>query len=116
MPIPDDDEIIDGFFAEYAPRWVGTEIRKLQKEDPERLWRITLSMINQTSDQLTLAYIAAGLLEDLLAKHGDIFIDRVESMAKSDPQFLRALNLVWGQIRFKPDIYSRVQAVIKQPH
>lgn len=49
-----------------------------------------LEMIRRTSDGFTLAYVAAGPLEDLLAYHGEVFIARVERLAKTDSHFRSA--------------------------
>jgi hypothetical protein len=116
MTTASDDEIINGYLAYYSGDklsfWAFDDVCDLLSQDPERLWRITLCMISRTSDETTLAYIAAGPLEDIIAKHGSVFIDRVELIAKNDPQFFRALKHVWGHIRFKPEIYERIQKII----
>jgi len=49
-------------------------------------------LIADASDEKSLAYVAAGPLEDLLHKHGDVVIDRVELHARTDPKFRLALT------------------------
>jgi hypothetical protein len=85
----------------------------LLSRDPDRLWRITLRLFEQAPDDAALAYVAAGPLEDLLASHGSTFIHCVEEMARKHARFLLALSGVYGQTRFKPEIYARIQSIIR---
>ena len=39
--------------------------------------------------------LSAGPIEDLLVRHGDHFIDRIEEQAKADPEFSDLLEGVW---------------------
>ena len=114
---PSDAELIAGYLANYAGdescSWAYDQVCDLLSDDPGRLWKITLQMIAQAEEGAALAYIAAGPLEDLLTYHGDLFISRVEVLAKSDAHFAEALRGVWGHVRFKPEIYARVQAAAK---
>jgi hypothetical protein len=54
--------------------------------------------------------LSAGPLEDLLAKHGPAYIDRIKSMARSNSEFARLLGGVW-QNRMPQDIWERVHKV-----
>ena len=113
---PTDEEIVEGYFANFAGDksafWAFEEACNLLTSDPERLWRITLQLISRAPDELTLSYVAAGPLEDLLARQGLRFIARVELLANTDSKFLKALTGVWGHTRFEPEIHSRVKTVI----
>jgi hypothetical protein len=57
-----------------------------------------------------MALLAAGPLEDLLAHHGELWIDRVEAQAQADPKFNYLLGGVW-QNQMTEDVWQRVQAV-----
>ena len=54
--------------------------------------------------------LAAGPIEDLLAKHGADFIDRVEAEARNDPNFAKVLGGVWKN-EMPADVWARLQAV-----
>ena len=114
---PTDDEIVAGYLANYsgdkATFWAFEEVCELISRDPNRLWAITLRLIEQAPDDAALSYVAAGPLEDLLAAHGPSFIERVEAAAREHPRVMRALSGVWGQTRFTPDTYARVQSIIR---
>jgi hypothetical protein len=113
---PTDEDIVAGYLANFAGDksyfWAFDEVCDLLSSDPERVWRITLQLIARAPDELTLSYVSAGPLEDILARHGPAFIERIESLAQHDPKFLEALCSVWGHTRFDPSIYARVQSII----
>lgn len=117
---PTDDEIVSGYLANYSGDqsafWAFEEVCELVSDDPERLWLITLQLIEQAPDDAALAYVAAGPLEDILALHGPTFIERVEDLARSDSRFLLALSGVWGQVRLSPEIDARVRALNANSH
>jgi uncharacterized protein DUF6869 len=69
-----------------------------------------LLLIERAASEQAFQCVVAGPLEDLLAQHGAIFIDRVEHSAKTDQRFKRCLGNVWGHIRFNPEIHRRVKA------
>jgi len=77
---------------------------------PELAWEAILDAMEQPRMEAHLAKLAAGPLEDLLAKHGPTFIDRVELLAKSNKKFAWLLGGVW-QYTMSEAILSRVQAV-----
>jgi hypothetical protein len=68
--------------------------------------------LRQARDEATLAYIAAGPLEDLLVQSGMTFIDRVEQAARAEPQVLRALCGVWGHARMPPSVAERLTRLV----
>jgi hypothetical protein len=79
------------------------------ENEGEQLWRfIVVAYKRELSDKATAA-LAAGPLEDLLAKHGPEFIDRVEELARKDPQFNYLLGGVWRNT-MTDEVWQRVQA------
>lgn len=78
--------------------------------DPERAWSFILLLIERAPNEHALQCVAAGPLEDLLGKHGATFIDRVEQAAKADQRFKHCLGIVWGDLRFDPEVHRRVKA------
>ena len=112
-----DEEIVGGYLACLSDggggqhHWAFEDMIDMISKDPERAWRLTLEMIRQTNDDLLLATVAAGPLEDLLCYHGPTFIERVETQALSDPHFLKCLRSVWGHTRMPPEVYARVRKV-----
>ena len=90
--------------------WVFERVDDLINEEPEEIWRLILKVLTLNSSSEILAVLSAGPLEDLLVKHGDTMIDRVEKEAKSNPLFATLLGGVW-QNSMTDTVWARVQAV-----
>jgi hypothetical protein len=76
----------------------------------ERLWEFVLAAYNRDLSDKVIAMLAAGPLEDLLAKCGVDYIDRVEELARKDPRFNYLLGGVWRN-SMTDDVWQRVQAI-----
>src|SRR3954452_4114817 len=62
---------------------------------PELQWDVILEAVRQASDEDDLGHIAAGPIEGLLGRHGPAWIEQIETQAKQDPKFARAITGVW---------------------
>jgi len=115
---PTDRELIDGYLSNYRGDesyfWAFETVAELTSKDPERLWRITTQMISETTDELALAYIAAGPLEELLVNRGLHFIERIEREARSNSHFRECLRSVWGRDSMPPDVRVRLQKLAER--
>jgi hypothetical protein len=80
---------------------------------PEVAWAAILEILQGELTEDQLAVLAAGPLEDLLAVHGPVFIERVEREATRDPRFNHLLGGVW-QNQMKSEIWERVQKARKE--
>ena len=117
-----DEDLIDGYLlhsettmrdgtdAEHFDAF--EELNDVVREDPERAWPIICEIIRRIDVDDILAYVAAGPLEDLLGHHPHAFIDRVESLAKQDAHFRRAVSGVWGWNSIPEDIRKSIDAVL----
>ena len=76
----------------------------------EPLWRFIVAACARVTQPNAVAYLAAGPLEDLLAKFGPQYIGRVEAHARSDPAFNDLLGGVW-KASMTEDVRSRVQSI-----
>lgn len=106
-----DNEIIDAYLENSRTLskdtfWAFEEVLQMTWKDPDRAWRMTLEMISRAEDQITLCYIAAGPLEDLLKNHPDSFFDRTLLLAQTDKKLHQALLGVWG---LKPELNERIK-------
>jgi len=81
--------------------------------DADRLWLFILATYNRNISDLVVSVLAAGPLEDLLAKHGPMFIERVEQLAGQDEKFNFLLGGVW-QNTMSDEIWQRVQVARKE--
>jgi hypothetical protein len=78
--------------ADFAPVMVVSE---LARRDPQSTIALIRSVLSKTSDEEMLAVLAAGPLEDVLAKHGAEVIQEVERAAHEDHRFRELLFGVW---------------------
>jgi hypothetical protein len=93
----------------YASAWA-TDTYDYLYEDPETLWLLILAIHRKDHSPRVQELLSAGMVEDLLAMHGDKFIDRVEAEAQEDPSFAKLLGGVWKN-QMSDQLWARVQAV-----
>lgn len=103
----------DGTDADNFEAW--EELNALVMDAPERAWPLLCEIIRRISseDDDILAYVAAGPLEDLLARHPQAFIERIENLAQNDAHFRRAVSGVWGWTRIPADIRERLDRLLR---
>ena len=92
--------------------WSYSQLDDLVRQSPEAAWDAILEILRTDQSRSTLQNLSAGPLEDLLAKHGPTFIERVERFAIQDAQFNYLLGGVW-QNSMTDDIWQRVQKARK---
>ena len=98
--------------AEYEANWWAiSEVLEWAVDDKaDRLWPFLLEAYKRDLPHKVIANLAAGPLEDLLAKRGEDFIDRVEELARRDPKFNYLLGGVWRNT-MTDEVWQRVQAI-----
>lgn len=82
----------------------------IEYHQPEILWAMILAIHSRDQSIHIQQVLSAGPLENLLALHGEGFIDLVESEAQRDPSFAKLLGGVWKN-RMSDEVWQRVQAV-----
>lgn len=97
-----------------APRsgalfWTFDLLADAAENDPELCWRLIEAVVARDSDEQVLAALAAGPMEDLLARHGPAFIERIETKAAQNPLFRHLLAGVWRNA-IPQEIWDRVVA------
>ena len=119
-----DAEIISGYLAHAKTTTrdgtdaenfdANEELDDLVTDEPERAWPLICEVIRRISpqDEDILAYVAAGPLEDLLVRHPYAFIDRIESLARNDAHFRRAVSGVWGWNSIPSEIRTRLDTLL----
>ena len=93
-----------------ALQQASSEVLDLCMDGPwDQLWQLVqaLALLPDESDPVVLATIAAGPLEDLLAKAGPEYIAAVEDLARSTPRAARMLTGVWPS-SIEPAVWDRV--------
>ncbi len=117
-PLPDDPEELDAYFSAKAQAESGSDdieallsnpdIFAIHRGHEEAVWRFVLKVIARSAPQQVLGYLAAGLLEDLIAIHGAAFIERIETEARLNPVFRQTLHGVWRNST-PSELWARVE-------
>lgn len=84
------------------------KVDDLVRKEPEIAWLAIQLIFLGCRNDFERACLAAGPLEDLLAKHGEAFIERVEKAASEDKDFRELLVGVWRSVIPLP-IWERLQ-------
>jgi hypothetical protein len=87
-----------------------TDLYELEYPEPETLWLLILEIHRRDKSVAVQEVLSAGPIENLLAIHGEGFIERVEAAARKDPAFAKVLGGVWKN-SMSDAIWDRLQAV-----
>jgi hypothetical protein len=90
--------------------WAFEQLDDICRTQPELCWELMLQILHTPHHESVDAALAAGPLEDLIARHGAGFIAKVEQQAGTDAKFKHLLGGVWQNSTPK-DLWARVEAV-----
>ena len=94
--------------------WAYLEMDALCRDEPELCLELILQILHAPHKPSVEENLAAGPLEDVLGEWGPRIIERVESLAQTDPEFKQLLGGVW-QGGMNSEIWARVQACRGEP-
>ncbi|HET6979002.1 MAG TPA: hypothetical protein VFI24_21900 [Pyrinomonadaceae bacterium] len=88
--------------------WAVSEVLDWTLEgEGDRLWQFIVEAYQRDVSDRIIGILAAGPVEDLLAKHGPEFIDRIEDLARKDPKFNHLLGGVWRNT-INDEVWQRI--------
>jgi Family of unknown function (DUF6869) len=90
----EDEELLSSWFASKQTKWASGLMWDLTDQNPERSWPIIKALVEAAPDDPTVSYIGAGPVQELLSKHGEQFIERIEQQAAVDAKFRACLTVV----------------------
>ncbi|WP_031433034.1 DUF6869 domain-containing protein [Methylomarinum vadi] len=93
--------------------WAYEELEQLIDKNPQQALEIILDILNLTDEDRVLDNLAAGPLESLLVKNGDIVIGNVVSLAKRDAKFYELLKGVWGN-SIDESIWNEIKTLVQE--
>ena len=115
-----DEEIADGYIAlQHAPKkakerddlfWSFEAMCDVVESEPERALELILMILSRDDSAPVVQILAAGPLEDLLARHGAAIIGKVEAAARRNPKFAFLLGGVWPSSIAK-NVWRKVEAL-----
>ena len=89
--------------------WAWERVNKLATDEPEEALAFVRAVLAHDRSDRVVENLAAGPLEDLLARHPYRMIEAVEAEARANPHFAHLLGGVW-QNEMPDDVWRRVQA------
>lgn len=92
-----------------ATEWASEQVLNMVIFSPESLWRFVLEVLRRNPPVEVIENLAAGPLEDYLARCGETVIEQVERQAEQDPRFRSLLGGVW-QNQMSDEVWARVCA------
>ncbi len=81
----------------------------------ETQWEFIQIAVGKATSESQLFAIAAGPFEHLMGSHGEEYINRVEQLARSNPDFRQMVSGSWQHL-MSDDIWARVEAIQATPH
>lgn len=75
--------------------WAVDKVIDLADQAPDELWQLILRILELDSSEKIINAVGAGPLEDLMAKHGESFIVKVEEQASKSEVFKQTMRSVW---------------------
>jgi len=81
---------------------------EITEDYPHLLLPLTVAAIDACEHQKDLAFVAAGLLENSVVKHGPVLIGKIESVASASAKFRFVLSAIWGERNADPEVWKRV--------
>ena len=82
-----------------ANSWAFDTLYDLCFASPEDAWLVTQARLSRELNLHLKSLVAAGPIENLLAQHGPLFIERIEDRAMKDAEFKTILGGVWKNTR-----------------
>ena len=95
-----------------AHSWAFDAMCDLVSDEPETSWPIILNLVAESPSDLVLANVAAGPLEQLVARHGPKFIARIVKEAERDPRFKKCLKGVWPQGKENTEVWQQIEKTV----
>lgn len=90
--------------------WASDRMMDLIFGEPETAWQVIDLIWRLDHSDKVLADLAAGPVEDLLARHGEAFIDRITLLARREPTFRKLLGAVWRNSITEP-VWEKLKSI-----
>lgn len=92
--------------------WSGDCSFEVEQDYPHLLLPLAAAAMDACETPRDAAYIAAGLLENAVVKHGPQLIGDIERLAVVSPKFRYFLSAIWGESRTDPVVWARVRKAV----
>lgn len=94
--------------AREAHAWASDCAYEVEQDYPHLLLPLIVAAMDASDTPGDAAYIAAGLLENAITKHGPLLIDKIEALASRSAKFRYFLSAIWGERSTDPAVWARI--------
>lgn len=109
------DETGGDVAPDHATDWVTDCEYETVEDHPELLIRLIVAAMDACETPADAAFVAAGLIEKSMVKHGPKLIDQVETLAARSPKFSYILSGIWSQGgSIEPRVWARIGRAVSQ--
>ena len=74
--------------------WAVDIFHNIVPKDPTRAWSLIIDLVAASPEE-SLGAIGAGPLEDFVVAHGNDWIDKIHTEARSNPAFRESISRIW---------------------
>lgn len=105
--------IDEALYAE--ARWASDCEFEIENENPEHILPLAISAIDACETLGDAAYVAAGIVENMMVKHGPRVISDVERLASKSAKFRYVLSGIWSQgVSIDKGVWERIGIAISR--
>ena len=94
--------------VEAETRWATDCAFEIEEHHPHQVLPLIIAAMDACISVEEAAYIAAGLLENAVVKHGTQLIGTFEELAQRSNKFRYILSGIWSQGRVDPEVWARI--------
>jgi hypothetical protein len=98
--------------ARDANAWASDCAYEVEQDYPHLVLPLIVAAMDACETPQDAAYVAAGILENAVANHGPLLIDKIEALAALSPKFRYFLSAIWGERSTDPVVWARVCAAV----
>lgn len=107
----DDGDTFDASARE-PHAWSSDCAFEVEQDYPHLLLPLAVAAMDACETPADAAYVAAGLLENGVVKHGPQLIGDIERLAAVSPKFRYFLSAIWGESRTDANVWARVRKAV----
>lgn len=93
---------------EARTRWASDCAFEIEEHHADLVLALVIAAMDACETVEDAAYVAAGVVETMVVKHGATLIDSIELLASHSPKFRFILSGIWSQNSVAPEIWARI--------
>lgn len=100
--------------VERETRWASDCAFEIEQNHPNLVLRLVVAAMDACTTIEEAAFVAAGLVENAVVKHGADLIPSIEELARRSNKFRYILSGIWSQGSVDPKVWERIGRAVGQ--